>query len=1303
MRDGKEKLNRSTSTLTINKLKSKKVRYPLVLISVLLVLTITLLLLLHLSPVQQHILARVLDEVNSRLTYQLNVRNFSWIPSSSLSFNGVTLTDSNDVFARIDRLVLNYSFQLKWPEIIRITKVTLINPKCYLRKDSSGKWKLPELKTSEPAKTIEGKKRLEPAGETPWWEFLIPRKWIIEEGSLKIQPSEEKNDGEYYNFKNVNLVLSSSFKKINEKYQADFVLERGSFYQTMPGLGLVIANGHIILQKDALFVENVNLNIGKSFLGVVGKIWLAPTLKPELTFRLQNLAPSKVALFVPSWPLKKDLNVDATITGRGGIFLINGSTKWGKASVRYSGKIKLGKQNEPEIHFKLAFKGVDLEELSLPVSSSLSGKGQVNWTGSNLSSGTGNLNCELDKSFLADTRIETGEIVCTVNKAQLNVSTLNFSTDLGTIKASGFYNLASVSTENASGTKKLLQINGDISRLNLKPLLEEKDFPETNLNFNLQASLDSRNTHSTKNPPLWEQFDGNCLVEIRKSAIGEISVSSGKLDLFLNNGTITLRKVKILTQNSYLNSSGTIKIPERINIKYHTDMKDLSVISKLIKQGPIKGAIKSSGQIKGNLKKPDWVGELYAKNLKLMGYGAKELKISGESTFSFKTGKRVLDLHTTDFSFKDKKIDKASFHMKQDNRSLKASGFINFNREKTILKLDVESPDIFAAEKAFVIKSLELADNTVKWALQDEGIIKIGKTKLSIENLRLKNLNQEISLLGTIKWNDVCDLEFGLKSIDLERFGKLLGKPFPMSGFMNSKVTLKGSLATPVIQASGNIRKLKVEDVDLKPLTMNLSYNKPSLTWDCSFFNIRGMTEKIYGSLNLDINLKEKKITLPNDELKGVIKGKDIDLTILKEFEPDLREISGILDMDVNLSGKKDKPRISGTASLKNANLKMKGWSRTLKDVNLECKLHTRGINITRAKAYWGEGKITFRGWIPYPFGESKILNLVAKLDNVTLPNIYGIHSRVDADLHLDGDRFHPEFTGKVKIKKAIIMLDELMTDNESDIEFIDNGEKETEKSKKPIGFEHAFLDNLTMDLNILVEPGHALLNGKRINAELAGDLVVSKKPKQSVVVQGKLNTVRGAYNLQGKIFRIVEGTILFNGLSPPDPNLHVVCEYKVKDVHIYTTLKGSISKMQLELSSEPSMEKVDILAYILYGHPASELSSQQASNLGDEALALVGNRVAELLKEKILPDSPWVPDVITYKSGTSEEEGGVVMIGKYITPDLFIDVEKGTSSEVSDQMRIEYKINKHFSIESQIADEASSGVDIFWRYDFGE
>jgi autotransporter translocation and assembly factor TamB len=147
-------------------------------------------------------------------------------------------------------------------------------------------------------------------------------------------------------------------------------------------------------------------------------------------------------------------------------------------------------------------------------------------------------------------------------------------------------------------------------------------------------------------------------------------------------------------------------------------------------------------------------------------------------------------------------------------------------------------------------------------------------------------------------------------------------------------------------------------------------------------------------------------------------------------------------------------------------------------------------------------------------------------------------------------------------------------------------------------------------------------------------------------------------------------------------------------------------------------MNQVDILSYFMFDHPAGDLSSNEKSQFQDRAAAWLGSETSGMLKS-VFGNSRLAPDAVGYRSTsssksnpgftnnpaatTNNKDTGIVEVGKYITPDLFVKYGRGVTGEQGNEVQVEYKVNQYISIQTQVGGADQSGVDIFWRHDFGK
>ena len=259
---------------------------------------------------------------------------------------------------------------------------------------------------------------------------------------------------------------------------------------------------------------------------------------------------------------------------------------------------------------------------------------------------------------------------------------------------------------------------------------------------------------------------------------------------------------------------------------------------------------------------------------------------------------------------------------------------------------------------------------------------------------------------------------------------------------------------------------------------------------------------------------------------------------------------------------------------------------------------------------------------------------------------------------------------------------------------------------------QSSFVDRLEMDLTINLPPSGTWVRGKGLEAEITGALKIEKRPFAGVKLRGGFHTLRGEYRFQDYKLKIVDGELVFPEGPEPDPQLKIVCQKEVKDAIIQVHVTGPLKQPKLVMSSIPSMNQVDILSYLVFDRPAGDLSSKESFQLQDKAASWMGTQTSTLLKAGAW-GHPFTPDTIEYRKSTSTSrvtlssgnrtDASVVAIGKHITPDLYVNFEKGVTGEEGDQVAVEYRMNRHLSVQTQFGGTQQSGIDVFWRYDFGK
>ena len=76
------------------------------------------------------------------------------------------------------------------------------------------------------------------------------------------------------------------------------------------------------------------------------------------------------------------------------------------------------------------------------------------------------------------------------------------------------------------------------------------------------------------------------------------------------------------------------------------------------------------------------------------------------------------------------------------------------------------------------------------------------------------------------------------------------------------------------------------------------------------------------------------------------------------------------------------------------------------------------------------------------------------------------------------------------------------------------------------------------------------------------------------------------------------------------------------------------------------------------------------------------------------------LPVIDTFDVERDEEEGTTVSVGKYVSEDIFVELEQGTGVGTS-RANVEFEVTPHVSVESSVGANAEGGLGIFWKYDY--
>jgi translocation and assembly module TamB len=233
------------------------------------------------------------------------------------------------------------------------------------------------------------------------------------------------------------------------------------------------------------------------------------------------------------------------------------------------------------------------------------------------------------------------------------------------------------------------------------------------------------------------------------------------------------------------------------------------------------------------------------------------------------------------------------------------------------------------------------------------------------------------------------------------------------------------------------------------------------------------------------------------------------------------------------------------------------------------------------------------------------------------------------------------------------------------------------------------------MQIDVSIESrGNVRLQDPQGQAELDVALKATKKPGQDLAVAGSIRAIRGTLTLQNRPFKVERAVVTMPGVPEKPMLVDVRAAYEMSDHEITLVLivTGAASNPRISLESIPPMPPSDALSYLIFGGPAASLTKEQYLAVGVQGVGgMTDQKVGEVLGAAL----PYLS-----KSGASGPSAG---IRKEIVKNVSVSYGRRLNEitgQYEKQAVIEYKVNRHLSIESQIAPR-NTGADAFFNYEW--
>ncbi|MDY7575768.1 translocation/assembly module TamB domain-containing protein [Actimicrobium sp. CCI2.3] len=233
-----------------------------------------------------------------------------------------------------------------------------------------------------------------------------------------------------------------------------------------------------------------------------------------------------------------------------------------------------------------------------------------------------------------------------------------------------------------------------------------------------------------------------------------------------------------------------------------------------------------------------------------------------------------------------------------------------------------------------------------------------------------------------------------------------------------------------------------------------------------------------------------------------------------------------------------------------------------------------------------------------------------------------------------------------------------------------------------------------TIDVGIDLGTGVAL-SGRGFDGLLNGDLRLVSASGEPLSAQGTLNIVRGTYSAYGRKLAIEQGVLRFNG-PLNNPSLDMLAMRRGAEVEAGVAVRGTVLVPRVTLVSEPTVSDAEKLSWLVLGRALAGAGSGDAGALQAAAASLLSQGAAAGVESQ-LASSFGLENFSVGKSNDGLQQR-IVTVGKQISARLYVSYEQGLEN-TSSVLHFKYTLTPKLTVEAEAG--ARSALSLFYNLVF--
>jgi translocation and assembly module TamB len=1209
----------------------------------------------------------LLDLIQDRINGQVSAREISGNPLTGLTYRGLVLRGpQGQVVLEAERLEVRLSPRSITAWHLIVSRVALDRPHLFLTRDRSGRWNVSDL-----PKAPQG-----PARPTSTLTVSLPRE--IHLASLQINGGEVivTRRGATTNYTALELKASADIHHFLQKEQK-VNLDLAELAVTTPQGRLACAT-RLSYGDSRTKIGFFRLKLaGHPILDLQGELCSPLTaLTCDLTGRLGPLQGELLHEFWDPWPAAWGLAGSFSCGSASGGMTLKAQGEMGQAGFVLAGKMDTGAK--PAVFdLDLQLQGLtpaqlkEIKGLSIPQLQALSPVAAgLHLEGAGLPWSPARVTARLKMEPFQYREIKVKRLALTLQG------------DAGrqVLRGQADGNFGAVSLDSRG---QLLPLGGAGKGLAGDLSLQTKEFQPTVLGLTKTPGtvLNAAFTGKFRLPPglsLARSYLGGDLKA--SGRLGKEPLRELKSSFVLEGGKLTVRRADLQLAAIQTTLSGWLTKSE-LDVTFAASISSSQNLP--LPPGAAFKSLKGEGAVRGPWRAPQWrlsgkVNQLAANGVRL-ATGDLTASLSGWPPQAGSLQLHGSELHTPpgDFSRVNLSAQGEAGHWRFQMAGgsprypqVQLAGAADLQTRPLTLKIEQvswESPTLTVKNRApFTLRVLP------GWEISPATLQVNGGT------VTVQGLARDRELSGRL---ELQNLKAGLLQAAVQ-------------GTLSGQLNLAGSPTAPVIDGRLALSSGTIKSLPLKTCDTTLSYQAEKLRLTGSLQEGLCLCRLTWnGVVPVRISLLPLKFALGEDGLDLKVQSEKADLSLLQAVSPDVKSARGPLELAVEARGNPRQPRVSGYIRWGGGNLEVQQAATPYRLEPGEIRLEGSKVTIPGIILV-SDGTLRLTGVIT--LAQPPRVEARAQLSNFLTLNRGGNEVWTNGEIDVKGPLEALAATGHLVVPKAQFRPTFFRSPMDPDIVLVRHQPKPELKAAVPDFFRD-------MSIKVaLTSPGNVWLRDPIGQVEMTGDLQAVKKPGQlKMVLGGTIRALKGTVDVEQQTFTVERARLTLPGVVGQPSVLEGKATHELDDLTLVLTVTGSLTNPQIRLESLPPLPPADVLSYLVFGAPAATLSRDQYLALGAEQLGVLGGVSTKKLDELLGSTIPFLGGLKV--KGTTIGGRPTVGVATEITKNVSVTYGRSLNEERGQyerQVGIEYKVNKHLSVESQIGPR-NSGADVLYNLDF--